>query len=112
MLGENGTEQFLIKTRVDGKLIREQPIHDPFLHNKTVVGISRWDLFRAMFKKQFVVKVEVSVEGTQGVQRAIMMLDPATLQAETDAILADRKLSRENNLCQGQIVAVEEMERK
>ena len=97
MLGENGTEQFTITTRVDGKVIKEQPIHDPFLFNKTVVGISRWDLFKALFRRQFEVKVETSVHGTEGVTRAIMMLDPEKLEAETNSILEERRLSRERN---------------
>lgn len=95
MLGENGTEQFVIKTRVDGRVIKEQPIHDPFLHSKTVVGISRWDLFKALFKKQFEVTVEISVRGSEGIQRAIMMLDPKQLEAETAAILDERRRSRD-----------------
>jgi hypothetical protein len=94
-VGENGTEQFTIKTRVDGKVIKEQPLHDPFLHNRTVVGISRWDLFKAMFRKQFTVTVEISVSGTEGVQRLIMTMDPKAVQAETDQILEQRRLSRE-----------------
>ena len=97
MLGETGTEQFTITTRVDGKLVKEQPIHDPFLHNKTVVSISRWDLFKALFRRQFEVKVEISVRGTEGVQRAVMMLDPAKLEAETKLMLEERRLSRESN---------------
>jgi hypothetical protein len=97
MLGESQTEQFTIRTRVDGKIIREQKIHDPFLHSKTIVGISRWDLFCAIFKRQFEIKVEISVEGSQGVQRAIMMLDPVKLEAETQTILEERRKSREQN---------------
>lgn len=94
-MGENGTEQFTITTQVDGKIIRSQPIHDPFLHNKTVVGVSRWDLFKAIFRKQFEIKVEVSVRGTEGIQRAIMMLDPRELEKETQIMLAERAKSRE-----------------
>jgi hypothetical protein len=97
MLGETGTEQFTITTRVDGKVIKEQRIHDPFLHNKTVIGISRWDLFKALFRKQFEIRVEVSVFGTEGIQRTIMMLDPAQLDAETKLMLEERRLSRESN---------------
>jgi hypothetical protein len=96
-LGEDGMEQFTITTRVDGKVIREQKIHDPFIHSKTVVGISRWDLFKAMFRKQFEVKVEVAVHGSEGVLRAIMMLDPVQLEAETQSILAERAESRERH---------------
>lgn len=97
MLGEDGTEQFKIKTRVDGALIKEQLLHDPFLHSKTVVGISRWDLLKAVFRKQFSVTVEMSVSGSEGVQRAIMMLDPVLLAKETETMLEDRRISREIN---------------
>ena len=103
MLGEPGTEQFTIEVRQDGKLIRSQAIHDPFLFNKTTIAISRWDLFKAMFKRQFITTVEVSVCGSEGVQRAIMMLDPQALAKETEIILAERRRSREsssdNNHC-------------
>jgi hypothetical protein len=94
-LGEQNTEQFIVSTKVDGKLIREQRIHDPFIHNTTVIGISRWDLFKAMFKKQFEVKVQVCVEGSQGALRAIMMLNPVALQSDTESIIEGRRLSRE-----------------
>jgi len=100
MLG-HGKEQFTIFTRVDGKVIKEQPIHDPFLHNKTVIGISRWDLFKALFRKQFEVTVEISVIGTAGVQRAVMMLDPEAIEKETALILEQRKHSRENSTAVG-----------
>lgn len=90
----NGKEQFAIATRVDGELIKEQPIHDPFIYNKTIIGISRWDLFKAIFRKQFEIKVEVTVRGSEGVQRAIMMLEPEALEAETIAILEDRRSNR------------------
>ena len=96
-LGEANTEQFTVTTRVDGKLIGDQAIHDPFIHNRTVVGISRWDLFKGLFRRQFQVKVEVSVRASEGAMRAIMMLDPEQLEAETKAILAERKESRERH---------------
>lgn len=97
MLGETGTEQFTITTRVDGKVIREQLIHDPFLHNKTVVSISRWDLFKALFRRQFSTTVEVAVRGTEGVMRAVMCLDTVALAAETAKMLEERRKSREEN---------------
>lgn len=95
MLGENGTEQFTITTRRDGELIREQKIHDPFLNSKTTVAMSRWELFKAMFCKQFIVTIDTSVRGTEGIIRAIMMLDPAELERETAKMLEERRLSRE-----------------
>jgi hypothetical protein len=96
-LGEDGTEQFSITTRVDGKVIREQSIHDPFIRTKIVVGIGRWDLFKAMFRKQFEVKVEVSVDGSEGASQAVMCLDPYQLQKATEEILESRRQSRERH---------------
>lgn len=97
MLGQNGTEQFTIETWQDGKLIRSQAIHDPFLHSKTTIAISRWDLFKAMFRKQFITTIEVSVHGTEGVQRAIMTLDPEQLEKETQKMLEERRQNRDSN---------------
>lgn len=96
MLGETGTEQFEIVTRQDGKEIRRQKIHDPFTHTKIVLCISRWDLFKGMFRKQWKTELTVSVSGTPGVQRAIMTLDTTALDKETAAILDARRISREN----------------
>jgi hypothetical protein len=90
-LGEHGTEQFAISVYVDGELIRKQQIHDPFIRNTTVVGISRFDLFKALFRKQFEVKVQVRVEGSVAAMRAVMTLDPVALQKETEHILEERK---------------------
>ena len=101
MLGEAGTEQFTIETRQDGKLIRSQAIHDPFLWSRTTIAISRWDLFKALFRKQFITTVEVNVRGTEGVVRAIMILDLDKLRAETEQILADRARSRQESAGQG-----------
>jgi len=105
----DGKEQFSIAVRVDGKLIREQALHDPFIFNRTVVGIGRWDLFKGLFQKQFTVKVEVNVSGSLGVQRAIMMLDPEAIEKETEAILADRKDSRDKYSSPQNCYDVEEM---
>jgi hypothetical protein len=94
MLGEEGTEQFMVETLVDGKTIKVQPIHDPFIHSTTVVGLSRLDHFLAIFKRR-TIKVQVHVQATQGAQRAIMTLDPYKLQHDTDEILEERRISRE-----------------
>jgi hypothetical protein len=93
MLGD-GPEQFRIVVKKDGEVIHDIPIHDPFLHSKTVIGISRWDLFKAMFKKQFEIKISMTVSATEGAQRAIMMLDVAQLEASTKEILEDRAIWR------------------
>lgn len=97
MLGEQGTEQFTVTSRQDGKLIREQKIHDPFIHCTTVIQISRWDLFKAMFRRQYETRVEVSVWGSEAAQRAIMTLDPEALARETEEILEQRRISRETS---------------
>lgn len=94
MLGEDGTEQFTVETRVDGKTIRVQPIHDPFISSHTFTSLSRWDHFKALFRKQW-TKTEVIVRASEGAQRAIMTLDPEQLQRDTEDILEQRRISRE-----------------
>ena len=96
----DGPEQLTIITKQDGKLIREQKIYDPFLHSRTVIAMSRWDLLKALFRKQFVTEIQIEIRGTEGVQRAWFMLDAKKLQEETDAILEDRRLHR-YDLAQG-----------
>jgi hypothetical protein len=91
-LGEDKTEQFIVTTEVDGKVIREERVHDPFIYNTTHILISRWDLFKALFRKQFEIKVQVSVRGSFGAERAIMMLDPSILEEESK-IIADQRRS-------------------
>jgi hypothetical protein len=100
-IGESGTEQFTITTKVDGKIIAERPIHDPFLTNRTVFAMSRWQLFKALFRKQFSVEVEVSVRGTEGMIRTIMMLDPKEIEKETQAILEECAKQRWNPSASG-----------
>jgi hypothetical protein len=95
-LGEEGTEQFTIETRVDGKTIRVQPIHDPFIFSKSVTTTSRWGHFISIFKNR-PVTIEIIVRASEGAQRAIMTLDPVKLQQETDAILEERREIRERN---------------
>jgi hypothetical protein len=92
MLGETGTEQFTVTVRRDDEIIRVQPVHDPFIRNTTIIGISRWDLFKALFRKQYTTRIFVAVDGSSAAQRAIMMLDPVKLKAETEA---DEKAYRE-----------------
>lgn len=95
-IGEEGTEQFTLETRVDGRTVNVHPLHDPFLTSTTTVWLSRWDHFKAIFKKR-IFTVQVKVRGTEGVQRAIMTLDPFKLQQETEAILEERRESRERH---------------
>jgi hypothetical protein len=93
-LGEDGTEQFTVETRVDGRTLEAQPIHDPFIRNTTHVGLSRWDHFCQVFRPRL-IRVEVTVRGTEGAQRAIMTLNPEQLQSDTEDILEQRRISRE-----------------
>lgn len=79
MLGETGSEQFSITVFVDGKHLNTQKIHDPFIRNTTTVGLSRWDLFKALFRKQYECKITVQVDGSRGAVSTIMMLNPDEL---------------------------------
>lgn len=95
-IGEEGTEQFTVTTRVNGKLVAEQPIHDPFLHTRITHRLSRWDAFKHLiFPKPMVF--EVSVDGSEGIQRVIMALDPIEIQKETDEIREARRRSRDES---------------
>jgi hypothetical protein len=61
-LGEEGTEQFTVTTRVNQKLIRMQSIHDPFVRTKvTLKGFKH--AWNALFGG---LAVEVSVDGSPG----------------------------------------------
>lgn len=97
MLGEEGTEQFMVTSRQDGRLIREQKIHDPFVTCTTVIQISRWDLFKALFKRQYETRIQVHVWASEGAQQAIMTLNPEALARDTQEILEQRRISRETS---------------
>lgn len=98
-LGEEGTEQFTVESRLDGKTIKVQPIHDPFIHSTVGFKGSRWDHFKAIFRPP-VVKVEVIVRASEAAQRAIMTLDPVQLTRETEEILEGRRQFHESG-CAG-----------
>jgi predicted membrane GTPase involved in stress response len=103
-LGEEGTEQFTITTKVNGEIVGVQPIHDPFVRNTTTTTtvFSRWDALKMVFtKKPFTATVTVCVDGSPGAQRAIMTLDPESLMRETETMLADAKRSREEMALSG-----------
>lgn len=101
MLGKLSTEQFRIVTKIDGKIIGDQLIHDPFIHNSTVIGLSRWDLLHAFFKRRFEIRVQVNLHGSAGAERAIMRLNPVDLRKDTDEILAQRQSRREEYQAMG-----------
>ena len=92
-LGEHGSEQFSVETRVDGKQIGFQEIHDPFV--RTTVRLKglrhAWNvLFRG-------ITINVNVDGTHGAMRAVMMLDPQQLQQDTEDHLRDMAQRRAAN---------------
>lgn len=99
-LGEQGTEQFTVETYVNGERIGERAIHDPFIH--TTVVLRGWrHAWRALFGE---IKVQVSVSGSQGAQRAIMTLDPEKLANDTKEFLEQCRISRETSPTMGYCV--------
>lgn len=91
-LGEEGTEQFAIQTKVNRETIKVQKIHDPFIRNKTAVVLSRWSCLLGLFQRASrTVCIEVIVRGSEGAQRAIMMLDPKQLSLDTNKIQHERE---------------------
>jgi hypothetical protein len=82
MLGEVGTEQFSVRTMVDGELVRNQPIHDPFIRSITVTTFSRWRCFLGIFVG-LKVKVQISVDGSHAAVSRIMTMNPFDMERET-----------------------------
>ena len=93
MLGEEGTEQFSLYIEFNGRTFPAKPLHDPFI--RTRIGVSRWDLFKALFRKQF--EVRIRLEGTHAIQRAIMTLDPGQLARDEQEFLEQMRISRESS---------------
>jgi len=48
-----------IETLLDGKRIRSQAIHDPFLHNKTTVEMSLWDRIKFLFHGSIMFEIKI-----------------------------------------------------
>jgi hypothetical protein len=92
-IGEEGTEQFTVTTRVNQKLIREQAIHDPFVRTTVVLkGIGHaWRALRGG------IKVQMSIDGTHGAVRAVMALDPEKCDADNEAFLRQMSDRRNEN---------------
>lgn len=96
-LGEEGTEQFELTTRVNGKEIGRKKVHDPFHHTRVVMR--GWKhAWNALTKG---IEVNVSLDGSEGAQRAIMTLDPHALTEETRNILIERAEQRKNSTAMG-----------
>jgi hypothetical protein len=103
-IGEEGTEQFTVETRVDGKTIKVEPIHDPFINTTVIVTAPRWKHFLAMLRHD-PIWVEVIVRGSVSAERAILTLDPEQMQRENEEILEARRISRESSPAIGHYAA-------
>src|SRR6476620_10070821 len=78
-LGETGTEQFEVKCRVNGEIVGDQKIHDPFI--RTTVKLRGFrHAWNAIFGG---IKIEIALDASEGAQRAIMTLNPIQLAQET-----------------------------
>lgn len=99
-IGEEGTEQFTVSTRVNGDLLAEQKIHDPFIHTTVKHTLSRWGHFKQVFKPK-AITINIAVDGSHGAVRAIMNLDPVQLQQDSEEFLRERAASRERNTAEG-----------
>jgi hypothetical protein len=89
-LGEEGTEQFTVTTRLDGKQIGQQEIHDPFIRTSVRLRGFR-HAWNALTKG---LNIQVAVNGTHGAMRAVMTLDPYKLQDDTEDFLRDMAMRR------------------
>ena len=89
-LGEEGTEQFTVTTRVNGEQIGHQKIHDPFIH--CTVRLRGFRHFWNALTRG--IKVEVSVDASPAASRHIMCMNPYELQAESEVMIAQREATR------------------
>ena len=89
-LGEEGTQQFTVETCVDDKTVKVEAVHDPFITTTVMVGFTRWERFRNLFRTSR-TKVQVILRGSEGVERAIMALDPEQLGRDSREILEHRR---------------------
>ena len=92
-LGETGTEQFTVSTRVNGELIKAQPIHDPFI--RTFIHLR--GLRHAWNALTRGIKIQVAVDASHGAQAAIMTLDPRKLEDDTQLFLEQQAQRRSAN---------------
>lgn len=81
MLGEPGTEQFTIRTDVDGKTVDSQHLHDPLVFHTVILLRSRWRRFLDVFRTN-PIRVQVCVSTHPWISAAILMLDPVALETE------------------------------
>lgn len=88
-IGDPGTEQFSIRTYVDDALIGERLVHDPLVHNTTVLKQTRRTHLKGIFVPSE-IRVRVVVGGSAGAERAIMTLDPKQMARDTEEILQAR----------------------
>ena len=76
-LGEPGTEQFTLTTKLNGKVIDQKTIHDPFVHTR-VTTTWWWQFWKP-------IVVEVNVSATHEMMSKVMQLDPTpSLSTEHD----------------------------
>jgi hypothetical protein len=92
-LGEPNTEQFTVTTRVNGELIKAQPIHDPFIRTTTKMRGLR-HAWNALTRG---IEVTVAVDASHGAMLAIMTLDPRQLEDDTQLFLEQQAQRRTAN---------------
>ena len=89
----DGNPQFEVTTRVNGKQIGQQWVHDPFARTTVKLRGFRyaWD---ALTKG---LNIQVAIDGTHGAVSAIMMLDPQLIEEDTAEFLTFQSHRREAN---------------
>jgi hypothetical protein len=84
-LGVGGTQQFTVTYKLDGKIVEETRLHDPFVTATMGVRLSWWKCLLGVFRGGSPVsEVQISVRGTKAAQRRILALDPVEMQRENE----------------------------
>ena len=93
----NGNPQFEVTTRINGKEIDRQAIHDPFILTRVRLRGFAY-AWRALTKG---LEVQVAIDGTHGAVSAVMMLDPEHIERDTAEFLTFQAQRRANNMQAG-----------
>lgn len=66
---------YWVTTKHDGRVVREQAIEDPFHTTTVIIHVSGWEWFKTMFRRRYDTSVQVSLNASPPVVKAVMNLD-------------------------------------
>ena len=99
ILGEEGTEQFTVQTYIGDRLLKSQPVHDPFI--RTMVSLGWVDLLKGLLIGR--LKIRVVLDGSHAARTRIMTMNPREMQRENEVWEAELKERHGTNRLYGTV---------